>query len=73
VPNDSLLRSLGCAVDGTGWVTADPPGRTSVPGVWVAGNAGNGRAQVITAAGEGSAVAIAINTALVREDMTAAA
>ena len=34
-----------------------------MPGVWAAGNATNPRAQVITAAGEGSAVAIAINTA----------
>jgi hypothetical protein len=40
-----------------------------VPGVWVAGNAANPRAQVITAAGEGSAAAIAINTDLVAEDV----
>jgi hypothetical protein len=32
-----------------------------------AGNAVNSRAQVITAAGEGSAVAMAINTELVQE------
>jgi hypothetical protein len=35
-------------------------------------NASNPRAQVITAAGEGSAVAIAINTALVQADAGAA-
>ena len=40
-----------------------------MPGVWVAGNAGNPRAQVITAAGEGSAAAIAINADLVEEDI----
>jgi thioredoxin reductase len=40
-----------------------------VPGVWAAGNAANPRAQVITAAGEGSAVAIAINTELVADDV----
>jgi thioredoxin reductase len=39
-----------------------------VPGVWAAGNASNPRAQVITAAGEGSAAAIAINADLVAED-----
>ena len=50
---------------------ADATGRTSVPGVWAAGNAANPRAQVITAAGEGSAVAIAINTVLVAEDAAA--
>ena len=49
-----------------------PTGRTSVPGVWAAGNAANPRAQVITAAGEGSAVAIAINTELVEDDVDTA-
>ena len=44
-------------------------GATSVPGVWVAGNVANPRAQVITAAGEGSAAAIAINADLVDEDV----
>jgi NADPH-dependent glutamate synthase beta subunit-like oxidoreductase len=39
------------------------------PGVWAAGNAANPRAQVITAAGEGSAAAIAINDDLVDEDL----
>jgi hypothetical protein len=37
--------------------------------VWAAGNAPNPRAQVITAAGEGSAVGIAINTDLVQDDV----
>ena len=68
VPHDRLLRDLGCAVDELGWVSADATGRTSVPGVWVAGNAANARAQVITAAGEGSAAAIAINNDLVLEE-----
>jgi thioredoxin reductase len=40
-----------------------------VPGVWVAGNLVNPRAQVITAAGEGSAAAIALNADLVDEDV----
>ena len=39
-------------------------------GVWVAGNLANPRAQVITAAGEGSAAAIAINADLVDEDVS---
>jgi thioredoxin reductase len=68
VPNDALLTSLGCATDGNGWVTVDATGRTSVSGVWAAGNAVNPRAQVITAAGEGSAAAIAVNNDLVEED-----
>lgn len=69
VPHRSLLAGLGCDVDENGWIRADSVGRTSVPGVWVAGNAGNPRAQVITAAGEGSAAAIAINADLVDEDV----
>jgi thioredoxin reductase len=47
-------------------------GRTSVPGLWAAGNAVNPRAQVVTAAGEGSAAAIAINNDLTEEDTAAA-
>jgi hypothetical protein len=38
----------------------------------VAGNLANPRAQVITAAGEGSAAAIAINADLVDEDVSCA-
>lgn len=68
-PNDSLLVDVGCAVRDTGWVQVDATGATSVPGIWAAGNATNPRAQVITAAGEGSAAAIAINNDLVDEDL----
>jgi thioredoxin reductase len=67
--HDSLLVALGCSVDEQGWVLTDPTGCTDVAGVWAAGNATNPRAQVITAAGEGSAAAIAINADLVEEDV----
>ncbi len=66
---DGLLDALGCDVDELGFPIADPTGRTSVPHVWIAGNAANPRAQVVTAAGEGSAAAIAINADLVVEDL----
>jgi thioredoxin reductase len=69
VPNATLLDELGCATHENGWVVADQTGHTTVAGVWVAGNAANPRAQVITAAGEGSASAIAINNDLVEEDV----
>jgi thioredoxin reductase len=69
---DGLLASLGCELDETGFASVDATGETSVAGVWVAGNAANPRAQVITAAGEGSAAAIAINTDLVAEDIRVA-
>ena len=54
------------------YAEATRSGATSVPGVWAAGNVANPRAQVITAAGEGSAAAIALNAALVQEDVRAA-
>jgi thioredoxin reductase len=69
VPNNHLLVGLGCDVDEDDWVTTDNTGRTSVPGVWAAGNVVDPRAQVITAAGAGSAAAIALNTHLVEDDV----
>jgi thioredoxin reductase len=65
---DGLLGHLGCETDSLGFLRVDTAGRTSVAGVWAAGNAANPRAQVITAAGEGSAAAISINADLVDED-----
>ena len=61
VANAELLADLGAmpvpmemhgAVMGT-YLPADPTGRTDVPGVWVAGNAGDLSAQVIVAAAQG--------------------
>jgi len=72
VPHDDLLAGLGCRRHENGWIAVDPTGLTSVPGVWAAGNTVNPRAQVITAAGEGSAAAIAINNDLVDEDIALA-
>jgi thioredoxin reductase len=69
---DGPAAALGCELLAGGLVRTDTAGRTSVPGVWAAGNATNPRAQVITAAGEGSAVAIAINTDLVKDDVDTA-
>jgi thioredoxin reductase len=69
---DNPAALLGCELADDLLVRTDANGRTSVPGVWAAGNATNPRAQVITAAGEGSAVAIAINTELVHAAVTEA-
>jgi thioredoxin reductase len=69
-PNASgLIEQLGCARDQLGFIRVDEAGRTSADGVWAAGNVANPRAQVITAAGEGSAAAISINADLVQEDV----
>ena len=65
---DGLAVSIGYAVDDTGFPIVDPSGRTSVPGVWAAGNAVDPRLQVITSAGAGAAAAIAINADLVLDD-----
>jgi thioredoxin reductase len=69
---DNLLARLGCDLDDTGFAIVDSTGRTSIPGVWGAGNAVDPRAQVITAAGQGSAAAIAINADLVHDDIAVA-
>jgi thioredoxin reductase len=49
-----LLAKLGCEVNEAGFVKVDATGRTSVPGVWAAGNVADPRAQVVTSAGAGS-------------------
>ena len=72
IPNSDLLSGLECETDELGWVVTGANGATGVPGVWVAGNVTNPRAQLITAAGEGSAAAIAINADLVDEDVAEA-
>jgi thioredoxin reductase len=69
VAHPQLVRGLGARVDDQGWPVVDGTGRTTVTGLWVAGNAANPRAQVITAAGDGSAAAIAINNDLVDADV----
>ncbi len=65
---DGLLNALGCDMNEAGFATVDSTGRTSAAGVWAAGNVVDPRAQVITAAGAGSAAAIAINADLVQDD-----
>jgi thioredoxin reductase (NADPH) len=49
-------------------VPADASGATEVPGVWVAGNVADPRAQVITSAAAGLAAAAAINADLIAEE-----
>jgi hypothetical protein len=49
-------------------VPADPTGATAVPGVWVAGNVADFKAQVIVSAAAGLNTAAAINMDLIDED-----
>jgi thioredoxin reductase len=71
-----LLSSLGLtAVEhpmGVHIPTVDPTGRTSVPGVWVAGNVTDPMAQVLPAAAAGLGAGAVINMDLVTEETEAA-
>lgn len=71
-PSDFAAR-LGCATvsEGpmAGALDVDATGRTSVPNVWAAGSAANPGLTVIAAAGHASTVAIAVNNALIDEDV----
>ncbi|MFC9663509.1 NAD(P)/FAD-dependent oxidoreductase [Nocardia sp. NPDC127606] len=53
-------------------IPADPVGRTSVPGVWIAGNATDPSAQVGAAAAAGAMAGAQINAELVMEETAAA-
>jgi thioredoxin reductase len=71
-PHDRLLRDLGAAFE-EGAVTdlpqVDPTGRTSVPGVWAAGNVVDPTAQVIVATAQGYQAGVAINADLIDADV----
>lgn len=75
--DDALLAKVGLrAVEqrmgeqpiGSVLPRSGPSGATDVPGVWVAGNAGDHRAQVIAAAADGVMVGAQINFDLIDED-----
>jgi thioredoxin reductase len=61
------LQELGCAFDPDGGVTCAENCTTSVPGVYVAGDASRDVQLIIIAAAEGARAALAINKALVEE------
>lgn len=69
VPQDGLLKSLGCELGDNGWVAVDQSGKTSVPGVWAAGNVVDNPAQLINAASAGSTAGIALNHFFLAEDV----
>jgi thioredoxin reductase len=66
-PRSPLLEKLGCRFDEEGGVACDPEGRTSVPGVFVAGDVSRDVQLAIIAAAEGARAALAINKNLVDE------
>ena len=68
VPNDSILRKAGCAVE-NGWIKADS-GMTSCEGIWAAGNVISSPDQMPQAMGAGAAVAIKVDQKMFDEDVS---
>jgi thioredoxin reductase len=67
VPNTEVINELGVEFDENGYINIGPDGRTSIEGVWAAGDITNGSnnfAQIITAAAEGAIAAKDISTFL---------
>ena len=76
IPNDALLHDIGAAssagIDEHDWITVDSTGRTSVPGIWAAGNVVNPAATVPISAAAGSTAGAAINADLVDDEIRTA-
>lgn len=68
VPATKLPEQLGCAVTASGAVSVGPWGETSVAGLFMAGDAARERYQLVFAAADGAAAAIALNRELSEED-----
>ncbi|SNS90018.1 Thioredoxin reductase [Actinomadura meyerae] len=69
VAKDGPLADLGCETGDDGFVKVDATGRTSVPGVWAAGNVVAPAGQVIIAASAGSMAAAMINADLIEAEV----
>ncbi|HWD04442.1 MAG TPA: NAD(P)/FAD-dependent oxidoreductase [Amycolatopsis sp.] len=75
VAQAGFLRELGVEVAETefgSFAVADPSGATTVPGVWVAGNVADLRAQVVVSAAAGLMAGAAVNADLIAEDVRVA-
>ncbi|NRS17984.1 NAD(P)/FAD-dependent oxidoreductase [Brevibacillus sp. HB1.4B] len=68
VAGSDLPKAFGCQVTEAGTVIVDSFGKTSVPGVYSAGDAATTQYQVITAAALGSAAGMSINNELLLEE-----
>ena len=58
-PQNAIAKELGCKIDEKGYVIVDRQQRTSVEGVYAAGDITGGLRQVITACAEGAIAALA--------------
>ena len=59
-PNTELARSIGLNLNSDGYIAHDQRHRTSIPGIYSAGDVAGGFKQIVTAAGQGSEAALAI-------------
>jgi thioredoxin reductase len=66
-PRSPLLHALGCVFDETGGVVCGDDGRTSVDGVYAAGDVSRDVQLAVIAAAEGARAALAVNKALLRD------
>lgn len=70
--SSDLAARVGARLTEKGTVETGKAERTAVPGLWVAGDASQDAQLVIVAAAEGAEAAVAINTALTKEDLAGA-
>lgn len=70
--SSDLARRLGCRFTGKGAVSTGSCEATDVPGLYVAGDASREAQFVIVAAAEGAEAGVAINKALLKEDLSRA-
>ncbi|KQX05540.1 MULTISPECIES: NAD(P)/FAD-dependent oxidoreductase [unclassified Leifsonia] len=71
-PLDEIARELGASVvdrQGSTWIDVDPMGRTSVPGLWAAGNVTDARSSVPLAMAAGNMAGAGLNADLVEDDV----
>lgn len=64
-----LAKGLGCEINADGVIVADEHSVTSVPGVYVAGDASIGEQLVVVAAAQGAIAATKIHASLWEEDL----
>ncbi|WP_438448883.1 NAD(P)/FAD-dependent oxidoreductase [Gorillibacterium sp. sgz5001074] len=69
LPQNRIVQGLGCEMTDGGGIRTDAWGRSSLPGLYAAGESATGASsQLIAAAASGSQAAVAINTDLTEEE-----
>jgi thioredoxin reductase (NADPH) len=59
-PAVSLAKKIGVAINQDGFIAHDGNHRTSIPGIYSAGDVEGGYKQIVTATGQGAAAALAV-------------